>query len=349
MNKEELIIIDGTEGGGQILRTALALSIINRKPFKIINIRRSRSKQGLQPQHLEGIKAAIQISSGEAEGVKIGSKELIFIPKEIKYSQYKFDILTAGSISLLFHTIYLALSFAKKGSNLIMKGGTHVPWSPTYNYLKECWQWFMSKIGLKININMRRAGFFPHGGGIIEADVQPVSKINPVKILQRGKLNKIIIYSAHTNLNNKVAERQAEAAKKVLINYADYMQIKIDSLPSYSKNTTIAITAYFDNTICCYTGLGEKGKPAEKVAEETCKNFIEFLDSNATIDDYMADQILLPLAFCEQNSEFIIRTMTEHFISNIKTIKEFIEFDVNVEELSGREFKVKLRSKGKKK
>lgn len=345
MKKEDLIIIDGAEGGGQILRTALALSVITKKAFRMVNIRKGRGKPGLQPQHLEAVQAAAKISEAEAEGLILGSCEITFIPKTIKSGNYKFEITTAGSTSLLLHTIYLPLSFSNSASKLTLRGGTHVAWSPTYDYLKECWQWFMNKVGIHINVKIIRAGFFPHGGGVIEAEIKSSTKIKPLHLIQRGKLQSIYVYSAHTNLEDKVAIRQAERAKNILSKYVsseDIIKVRLDELDSYSKNTTIAIIVVFENTVCCYTGLGEKGKAAEKVAEEACRKFISFFNSPATVDDYMADQILLPLILSRQYSEFICKEVTLHLESNMNTINKFVSVCFQSEKVSENGYKIKI-------
>lgn len=345
MKDEEIIIIDGAEGGGQILRTALALSVITKRSFRIVNIRKGRAKPGLQPQHLEAVQAAAKISDAKVEGATLGSYDITFVPKDLKSGNYVFEITTAGSTSLLLHTIYLPLSFSWAASKLILRGGTHVAWSPTYNYLKECWQWFMNKVGLNIDVEMIRAGFFPHGGGAIEAVIKPSTHIKPLHLIRRGKLQNIYVYSAHTNLDDRIAIRQAEKAKNVLIKYVnseDIIKIRLDTLHSYSKNTTIAITAFFENVVCCYSGLGERGKPAEKVAEEACQKFISFLNSPATVDDYMADQILLPLIFSRQYSEFVCKEVTMHLETNMNTISKFISVSFQSEKVSEDGYKIKI-------
>lgn len=330
-----MIEIDGSEGGGQILRTALSLSIITSKPFIIKNIRKSRPKPGLQPQHLEAVKAAQKISEAKIEGDFLNSCELKFHPFQIKSGNYQFKIKTAGSISLLLHSIYLPLCLAKESSSVIIEGGTHVPRSPTFNYLEDCWLWFLQKIGISLSLELKRAGFYPHGGGIVKAIVNPSTKINSLIIINRGKLNKFKIYSAHSNLKDEVALRQAKTAETILSKKSPSIPIQTftSSLPSLSRNTTISITAYFDNTVACYTELGEKGKPAEEVAESACRKLLTFLNSKATTDEYIADQLLLPLALALNNepSELIPPQITNHIRTNIYTIQKFlnVRFEIN--------------------
>jgi len=329
-----MIEIDGSEGGGQILRTALSLSIITSKPFIIKNIRKARPKPGLQPQHLEAVKAAQKISDAIVEGDFINSCELKFHPFKIKSGDYQFTIKTAGSVSLLLHSIYLPLCLAKESSSIVIGGGTHVPWSPTFNYLEDCWLWFLQKIGINISLELKRAGFYPHGGGALKAITNPSANINSLIINNRGKLNKFKIYSAHSNLKDEVAFRQAKRAEKILSKEFPSIPIQTftSSLPSLSRNTTISITAYFDNTVACYTELGEKGKPAEEVAEAACHKLLTFLNSKATIDEHIADQLLLPLALSDQLSELFPIQITNHIRTNIYTIKKFLNVSFEIKE-----------------
>jgi RNA 3'-terminal phosphate cyclase (ATP) len=333
--RDNLILIDGSigEGGGQILRTSLALSSLLLKPFKMINIRANRSNPGLHAQHLKSIESSAKISNAEIEGVKLNSTSIKFLPRKITPGKFKFDIGTAGSTSLVLQTIYLPLSFARSTSIVTITGGTHVMWSPTFDYLKNCWIYFMNRLGFRIKVKMNRAGFYPQGGGEISAIIEQIEEVKPLELTDRGKLLKIQIYSAHTNLRNEVAIRQASAAEKILRDLAPVETI-IDELQSYSKNTTIAVTGIFENSIACYTGLGERGKRAEVVAEETCDGFLKFISSGTSaVDEHMADQIILPLSVSRYPSEFTTPSLTSHLLTNMKTIKMFLNVDFKIEEL----------------
>ena len=328
-----LVQINGEEGGGQIFRSALALSMLTGKTFNIDNIRKRRPKPGLQPQHLEALHAAHQISNAKIEGCVLNSTMVSFVPGDIKSGHYEFRIKTAGSISLLLHAVYLPLAFAGGSSELLFQGGTHVSWSPTFNYLQECWLWFMKQIGLNIELELVKPGFYPHGGGIVKAYISPVTGIKPLKLTQRGDLRKIKIYSAQSNLSNDVARRQADAAHKILnsfLNSSGNIEVQCEALPSFSRNTTIALTAVFEHSVCCFTELGEKGKPAERVAADACAKLIDFLKSDATVDEHMSDQLLLPLSFSSFLSEFTCNKATAHFQTNFDTISKFLGTPPNV-------------------
>ncbi|MFN3134794.1 MAG: RNA 3'-terminal phosphate cyclase [Candidatus Kryptonium sp.] len=343
--KPELIQIDGSqgEGGGQMLRTSLALSVLLLKPFEMINIRANRPNPGLQAQHLKAVEASAIISNAVVEGAVIKSNWIKFFPRELRYGNFRFDIGTAGSTSLVLQTLYLPLSFANGSSNLTITGGTHVSWSPTFDYIKNCWLYFMKRIGLKIDVQLKRAGFYPHGGGEIKALINPADEIEPLNLVDRGKLIKIQIYSVHTNLTDEVAKRQARAAEKILKNYGE-VEVIIGELSSHSKNTTIAITGIFENSVCCYTNLGEKGKRAEVVAEEASEKFLKFLSTNSAVDEYMADQILPLISLAPGTSEFTTPRLTNHLKTNMDVIKKFVDVEFEITELENS-YKIKVKPK----
>ena len=174
-----MLEIDGAfgEGGGQILRTALSLSLITGQAFRITNIRANRPRPGLRPQHLQAVEACARISTARVEGAAPGSRELAFAPGTIIPGEYKFDIGTAGSVALLFQTLLLPLSLAGKTSTLSLVGGTHVPWSPCYHYLEMPWLELMRRIGFKCSLELARAGYYPRGGGELRADIRPASEL----------------------------------------------------------------------------------------------------------------------------------------------------------------------------
>jgi len=348
MQEQELIIINGEEGGGQIMRSALSLSILSGAPFRIINIRKGRPKPGLQPQHLESLLAAQKISNANVSGDMLNSTTITFAPAAAKNGTYEFRIKTAGSISLLLHAVYLPLAFSSGISEILFQGGTHVAWSPTFNYLQDCWLWFMKKIGLHIDLKLIKPGFYPHGGGLVKATIFPAREINPLNVVCRGNLLKVKIYSAHSNLHDEVAHRQADTAYQILASFlgsSELISIQCESLPSLSRNTTIALTAIFENSVCCFTELGEKGKPAEKVAADACTKLIDFLQSDAVVDEYMSDQLLLPLACNHASNEFTCNKLTSHLKTNLATINKFFPVSADIQQLAPYSYKVMLGGK----
>jgi RNA 3'-terminal phosphate cyclase (ATP) len=325
------ITIDGSagEGGGQVLRTSLALSMLTGKPIEIVNIRSRRRNPGLQAQHVESVRAAQRVTAADLQGDHIGSGYIRFSPGKVKGGKHEIRIGTAGSTSLVLHTIYLPLSFAEEDSDILITGGTHVPWSPTFDFLKNCWLYFADLLGLKIDLTLNRAGLYPQGGGEIHVRVSHVPRLLPVNITERGNLEKIRIYSAHTNLTDEVAQRQARQSVK-LVGHLCSTETEVTELPSLSRSTAFSVTGIFRNTRCCYTSLGERGKRAEVVAEEACNQFFEFMKTGATIDEYMADQIVLPLSFATGMSVLLVSKVTNHLLTNIATIQKFVDVDINL-------------------
>jgi RNA 3'-terminal phosphate cyclase (ATP) len=318
------IAIDGSrgEGGGQILRTALALSMITGAPFEIVNIRANRKSPGLKAQHLECIQAARRICGARVDGAVMGSRRVVFEPGPVRHGRYDFRIETAGSVALLLHCVYLPLCLAEGPSELRITGGTHVMWAPTFDYLDLCWVPFMRDLGLQIEVELVRAGFYPHGGGEIVARIR-AGGVKNLAGRDRGRLHTVRVRSAQTNLREEVARRQAAGAEQALRNRGIQAEVEIGALESRSRSTAIAVSGSFEHSRCCFTGLGEPGKRAEVIGREVAGEFLRFLDSGAFLDEHMADQILLPASVAAGDSEFTCPGVTEHFLSNGGVISLF--------------------------
>src|SRR5438067_7790848 len=207
-----LLELDGSfgEGGGQILRTSLSLSLLTGQPFHLRNVRARRSKPGLRPQHLMSVQAAATIGQAETRGASLGSSDLVFEPGEVSPGKYDFAIGTAGATSLVLHTVYLPLAWrASEPSEIILTGGTHVNQSPCFHFLEETWRRYLDLLGLHIGLRMRRPGFYPRGGGIVEAHIQPCPRLHGLRLESCGQVTRITGVSAVAGLPEQIAERQA--------------------------------------------------------------------------------------------------------------------------------------------
>src|SRR5262249_55368263 len=207
-----LIELDGSEGegGGQILRSALALSILTGRPFKLVNIRANREKPGLRPQHLMCVRAAGTICNALYKGASVGSSVLVFEPRELKAGKYHFGIGTAGATALVLHTLYLPLALLGAGpSEVTITGGTHNEHAPCYHFLETTWNGYMRRLGLQIELEMLRPGFYPRGGGEIRAVIHPCSRVNGLKLTTCPELTTAGGFSAVAGLLESVARRQA--------------------------------------------------------------------------------------------------------------------------------------------
>lgn len=338
----KMIKINGShgEGGGQILRTALTLSAIEKKPFEIFNIRAGRKRPGLAAQHLKCIEAMARICDAEVSGASIGSSSLKFSPGKIKSGNYCFEIKTAGSTSLVLQTIFLPLSLEKKPSSVIIRGGTHVPFSPCYHYLKEQWLYFLNKLGFDIKSEMLRAGFYPRGGGEIKIDIKHTEKVSPLELKERGKLLKVRGISAVANLDSSIAERQKKQAIRHLSKINIKPEIDVVTMPAFGKGTMLMLIGEFGNSQCCYFSLGAIGKRAEKVADEACEGLVQFLETTSVIDEYLADQIILPLSFTKGTSRFATPNITQHLLTNREIINLFSNTKIEINGNWGKEGEV---------
>ena len=332
-----MIEIDGSqgEGGGQVLRTSLALSIVTGQQIILYNIRQGRKKPGLQPQHLKSVEAAAEISRAKVEGAVLNSRALSFFPGEVHPGRYRFDIGTAGSTSLVLQTVYLPLSLAKGTSHLVITGGTHVPHSPCYHYLEGQWLPYLRQAGLDIDLVLEAAGFYPRGGGRIRAAIHPAVSIHPLVQHERGPLLRITGLSGVANLDPNIATRQKHQALRRLETLCRDTKIKTLDLESPGKGTFLSLLAEFDGSDkqtsqAFYFALGEPGKRAERVADEAVDALQDYLAADGVLDQYLADQLLLPLAFASGESRFRTSQVTMHLLTNAQVLRLFIPGNIEV-------------------
>jgi RNA 3'-terminal phosphate cyclase (ATP) len=326
---EHMIEIDGSygEGGGQILRTALCLSCLFQKPFRIFNIRKFREKPGLLPQHLTCVRAAQRITGAEVKGCFRESAELTFFPGKVQAGSFSFDIGTAGSTSLVLQTIIPALVFSGQKSTITLSGGTHVPFSPSFHYLSEVFAHFLEHMGIHVRLSIDSYGFYPRGGGKIRAVISPVERLVPLQLTRRGEL---IGFSGHSGVGNlpfSIAERQRNSfVQRISAGIADLGRppdVELLQVTTPGKGTFIDSVARYEHSIAGFTGLGAMGKKAESVGEETAGEFLKYHRTGAALDHHMSDQIVLYLSLCSGESSFTTSVITDHLITNIWAIGLF--------------------------
>jgi RNA 3'-terminal phosphate cyclase (ATP) len=322
-------LIDGSylEGGGQIVRTSIALSSITGKPCEIFNIRKGRKNPGLQAQHLKGIEAVTKLCNAELKNAKIGSQSIEFTPREINGGNLSIDVGTAGSIALVLQTLVVPSIHADKDVILEITGGTDVHWSPPIDYFRHIFCNFLEKMGVDINIEILKYGFYPKGGGKVRVIIKPCKKLKSINLVERGKLEKTDGRSiVSENLREKrVAERQFEGVRKIL----RLENETITYVPTLSPGSSINLHAHFKNCKLGASSIGELGKPAEKVGEEAAEHLMRQISSNACLDKHMADQIL-PYIALVGDSKVSVAEITNHCKTNIWVIEKFlpVKFDV---------------------
>jgi RNA 3'-terminal phosphate cyclase (ATP) len=344
--QDGLIEIDGSygEGGGQILRTALALSAILRKPFTIFHIRSKRKNPGLQAQHLAAVKALARITEAQTEGVELGSQKITFIPERILPGGYQFEIRSAGSVTLLLQAIFVPLCFSKGISSVTLIGGTHVQWSPSFHYFSEVLLPNLKRIGISAGAAIEKWGFYPKGGGRIRLKINPVQELKPISLVDRGALKKIRGLSAISNLPRHVAARQKEQALKRIHRE---LQIEgeisiLDNVHSDGPGSFLFLLAEYEKVLAGFSSLGVRGKPAEKVADEAVDSLTDYLQSEGCIDPYLADQLVPFMALAEGNSSFTTIRITEHLLANLWVIQHFLDVAVSREGETGASGGVKF-------
>ena len=325
-----MIELDGAqgEGGGQILRSALTLSVLTGKPFRIENIRARRPTPGLMAQHRAAVEVAQQISHARVQGNVHGSTRLIFEPEGIYSGEYRFDIGTAGAVTLVLQTVYLPLCFGASPSTVVVTGGTHVPFSPSVHFLKHHWLPLLARAGYNLELELIRAGFYPKGGGEARLKVHPVELFEPLVILTRGPLRTIEGYSLYANLDDSVGRRQKNRLEKRLRSQNYPSHIVTEELEAVGANAVSFLIARFAHAQLACESLGARGKPVERVADEAVFCLLKEMASSATLDVHVADQLLLPLSIIPGMSEFQVREITGHLDTLRTVIQKFLPAEI---------------------
>jgi RNA 3'-terminal phosphate cyclase (ATP) len=340
------ILIDGSigEGGGQIFRTSLTLSLLTGKPFHISNIRAKRSSPGLRAQHLMALEACQAVSNAKVGGGFQGSQEVNFQPRAVKPGNYSFKISTAGSASLVMQTIFLPLAMASSDSHVTVQGGTHVSWSPPFQYLD--WQWFywLKEIGFQGKLNLIRCGYFPAGGGEINCHIQPAKSLRPISFTDRGKLIQIRGISGASNLPKDIPNRQRNRFVNKMGSFYPLNDIRATLVPGSGKGSFLVILIEFENSTACFSALGEKGKRSEDVADEVVNQVELFMNNQGCVDSFLPDQLLIPLSLVSGKSIIHTSEVTYHLVTNAKVVQQFLPVDITVKGEIGNPGSVRINT-----
>jgi len=310
-----LIPIDGAvgEGGGQILRTALALSVITGQGFEITRIRAGRLRPGLRPQHVAAVRAAAMICHAKVGGAFEGSPDMRFEPGDLSPGDFRFEIDTAGASTLVMQTVLAPLATAAQPSTIAVSGGTHVPASPSFHFLSRHWLALVARLGLHARAELVRAGFYPKGGGEIRAQVEPWTRPASLQLDDRGPLVALRGVSGAARLKGGVAERQRDAAAGLLW---EKRRLEIEwetvDLLSGSPGSFVMLEAVYERGRGAFSRLGERGVAAETVGEHAARELLAFLEAEGAVDGHAADQMAVPLALARGGGSVTTSEVTKH-------------------------------------
>jgi RNA 3'-phosphate cyclase len=322
-----MIIIDGSkgEGGGQILRTSVALSAITQEPLKVINIRRSRPKPGLAAQHLTGIKAVSELCGADIGDMKLGDTELVFNPGKIKGGDFKFDIGTAGSITLVLQAFLPPALMAEEPTTIELTGGTDVKFAPPIDYFRFILKPLIEVMGADIKIDLVKRGYYPKGGGKVIVNIEPAAKLNHLELSASEEIDKFsgIIHSA--NLPEHITRRLEESTQAEFISKfsTKILALEIEHVQqSLSPGVGITMIAEGQNRIIGSSALGERGIPAERLARNVVLALHAEIEAGATVDSYASDQLLVYLGL-STGTITVRKPLTNHTRTNIDVIEQF--------------------------
>jgi len=325
-------MIDGSygEGGGQIARTAVALSVLTKQPIRITNIRAHRPIPGLRPQHYTAISCIQAMCDAEVDGLSVNSTSLTFIPHDIKPGTYSFEIGTAGSMTLVFQACLLSAFHTIAPLNIRLRGGTDVRWAPSWDYFTHVFLPLISRIGIKTEAQLIKRGYYPTGGGEAVLTIHPVEQLFSFHADEPQNFSDMngIIHLA--NLPDHIGARMKHAAIKIAMKHNLRSVLRVDAAPSSSSGTGITLWSASGPTILGSTILGEKNISAEAVGEDAAYQLIQEITSGATVDRYAIDQLISYLVLAPKESVCLIRELSNHTKTNMWLIKQFFHVDFEV-------------------
>jgi RNA 3'-terminal phosphate cyclase (ATP) len=311
------------------------------RPFRIEKIRANREKPGLRPQHKTAVEAASELGKARVVGAAVGSRELSFAPADYEPRDIALDIGTAGATGLVLQTLHLPLALRTRSAvRVVLVGGTFNPKAPAYTFLDATWRGYLWAFGMPMSLTMPAAGFYPRGGGRLEAWIEPAS-LRPWIQVDRGPLRRIRVIAGVANLRDDIAHRMRDRAVHRLeeagLSAGVEVAAELAQWPSPGQGAALSLVAEHDGTIpATFVGLGARGKPSEAVADEAVEQLLAFeAAGGAAVDPHSADQILLPLAFAPGRSDFTVSEVTEHLRTNVDTIGAFLDRSITIEEPEG--------------
>jgi RNA 3'-terminal phosphate cyclase (ATP) len=338
----DMLEIDGAAGGGQLLRSALALSLCTGTPFTMANIRAGRPRPGLMRQHLAGVTAATQIGRGRVHGAELGATTLRFEPGDPVAGDYHYVLGSAGSTLLVLQTVLPALLRTSAPSTLRLEGGTHNPLAPCADFIAETFLPALARLGVRASLELERHGFYPAGGGSVSVRVEPAPILARASMMARGERRAVRARALLSALPANIAQRELEVLARILGLAPE--QLSVETVrPALGPGNAVLLRVEHADHIEVFTGYGEKGVSAERVAERLAHEVAIYLQSEACVGEHLADQLLLPMALAG-GGEFTTTTISEHLRSNAALIEKFVEVEIAWTQLGEHAWHVTIAS-----
>ena len=340
---EPLLTIDGSlgEGGGQILRSSLALSLVTSTPFRMMNIRARRERPGLLRQHLTAVNAAAEVGRAELRGAAPRSRELTFRPGAVEPGDYHFSVGTAGSAILVLQTVLPALLIAGGPSSVRLEGGTHNPHAPSFDFLDRSFLPLLRRTGHRVHAVLDRFGFYPAGGGRVEVHVEPSADLAPVELLERGKVRRRLARALVAHLDRSIGERELKVVQKKMSWGSKDLRVE-EVTDSNGPGNVLSREVECEHVTGVFTGFGKLGVPAERVAAGAVRELRRYLASDVPVGKHLADQLLLPLALAG-GGRFRTLEPSSHTTTNIEVLRMFLDLDVQLTERRRDDWLVEVR------
>jgi len=338
-----MITINGSygEGGGQILRTALALSLVTGKGFQMTNIRSGRKKPGLMRQHLTCVQAAVKIGCAKVKGDAIGSECLCFEPTDIRSGNYRFSVGTAGSTTLVLQSVLPALMIADRPSELILEGGTHNPYAPPFDFLEKAFLPILRKMGIGVHATLDQPGFYPAGGGKFRVEIKPTETMSQIDLLERGTICTRFAKAVVAEIPLAIAKEELDVVCRRL-NWDPLCTEAEEVQDSRGPGNVLTVQVTSEHVTEVFTGFGQKGVPAKQVAKEAVGQARRYMAADVPVGRYLADQIMIPMAMAG-GGRFRTLPLSRHATTNIDIIKQFLALDVTVTKHNKDNYEVHMK------
>ncbi len=327
-----MLEIDGSmgEGGGQVLRTSLSMAALTQRPFRLTNIRANRTKPGLRPQHLTAVQAVASLCQAQLRGAALDSRVLEFWPRcRPRGGDYLFDVRdaaqggSAGAVTLILQAILWPLLFADAPARVVLRGGTHVPFSPPYHYLAEVAMPAFARLGARVTLSLEGWGWYPVGGGQMTAVIHPITQLQAADFVP-APVTQVRGLAAVTNLPAHIPQRMARRAHNLLSQAG--LRPVVQPVRETGAGAGAGLMLWAEGV--GVTSLGRKGLPADQVAETAVAQFLAFVDNKVAVDEHLADQLLIPMALANGRSSFTTRRITQHTLTNAELLRQWLQADI---------------------